>query len=144
MSLDDFMAAQNWGALKVAAGWEVRRDGDVVLLTLPARDEESYLLRLVCDGYPVTPPSVAFVDAAGNKLNPLAWPKGNQRFFEIVKPPPHCWLCTNLTREGLHHHREWLTDASKNPWSGDRHTLLDVFNLVQRLLRSEDYSGRGP
>lgn len=144
MTLDEFMSAHDWELLKRVNQWEVERDGDLLHLSLAARDGERFRVRVRCDGYPVTPPSVVFVNGEGDPMNPRAWPKGGGRFYQAVKPPPACFLCVPLTREGLQHHGEWRTDPSKNAWTGDRHSLIDVFNLVQRLLFDPDYGGRGP
>ena len=137
--LEDFLAGQNWPVLERVNGWEVKNDGAIVSCTFVARDGERYTLRCECDSYPVQAPSVVFVDDTGSKMNPRAWPRCRGQFGQVVKLPPNSFLCTNLTREGLHHHPEWR--SSPLGWSKDK-TLLDVFNLVQRLLCSDDYLGR--
>ena len=144
MTLDEFMAAHHWEALKAVNGWRVRRDGDRVEFELTARDGEAYIVRLLCDAYPRLAPSVVFVDAEGSPSTPRAWPKGNGRFFEVVKPPPNCFLCMPLTREGLAHHPNWLADPASKPWDAEQSTLMGVFNYLQRLLSGGDYAGRGP
>ncbi len=144
MTLAEFLAAHPWDALEVANGWRVRRDGDRVEFDLTARDGEPYTARLLCDDYPRRAPSVVFVDAQGSPSTPKAWPKGNGRFLEVLKPPPHCFICMPLTREGLAHHTNWLSDHTMNPWNAERSTLMDVFNYLQRLLSGPDYTGRGP
>jgi hypothetical protein len=110
-------------------GWRVERDKDnidVVRLTLPARDRELYILRCVCDGYPKEAPSVKFVSQDGDEKVLSAWPAGDAEFGQVVKPPPHCFLCTDLTREGFAHHSEWRGRA--DAWNGATSTLMDVFN----------------
>jgi hypothetical protein len=144
VSLDEFMAAHPWETLEAANGWRLRRDGDRIEFDLTARDGEAYTARLLCDNYPRAAPSVVFVDAQGSPSGSRAWPKGNGRFFEVVKPPPNCFLCMPLTREGLAHHSDWLRDPAKKPWDAERSTLMDVFNYLQRLLSGPDYTGRGP
>jgi len=144
VNLVEFMASQNWELLKAVNGWEVERDGDLLHLKLAARDDESYRVRLNCAGVPDEAPSVVFVDGAGNPNIAAAWPKGTARFFEIVKPPPSCFICMPLTAEGLQHHPEWRSDPAKIPWSGEKHTPLVIFNELQRMLNGPDYTGRGP
>ncbi len=142
MTLDEFMASQDWNLLKVVNGWVVTRDGDRLQFGLTARDEERYIVRLLCDDLPRRAPSVVFVDAAGSSSTMNAWPKGTGRFHEVVKPPPNCFLCMPLTREGLQHHPDWLQSPAITAWRGDRSSPIEVFNYLQRLLTSDDYAGR--
>jgi len=142
-TLADFLAAHNWDALSDVMGWRVERDKeniDVVRLTLPARDRELYILRCVCDGYPTEAPSVKFVSQDGDEKVLSAWPAGDDVFYQVVKLPPACFLCTDLTKEGFGHHSDWR--GRPNAWSGATHTLMDIFNYVQRLLDSEHYVKR--
>ena len=142
-ALTKFLASQDWDALGRIMGWYVERDienTDVVRLTLPARDGELYILRCVCDGYPEEAPSVKFQDAQGVVSVASAWPAGNSEFHKVVKPPPDCFLCTDLTREGFGHHPAWR--GRPGAWDGKTHTLMDIFNYVQRLLKSNDYLKR--
>lgn len=142
MTLDEFMASQDWSLLKVANGWVVMRDGDRLQFELTARDEERYIVRLLCDDLPRRAPSVVFVDTAGSPLTMRAWPKGTGRFHEVVKLPPNCFLCMPLTREGLQHHPDWLQNPAIKAWRGELNSPLEVFNYLQRLLKSDDYAGR--
>jgi hypothetical protein len=145
-SLDEFFAARNWPALEALRGWSVARDEndrDIVYLRLKARDAEAYRVRCVCDGYPATPPSVAFVNDEGRKDDHAAWPKGTGELDQEVKPPDACFLCMPLTREGLAHHgEEWRKTFPDQCWNGDKHTLLDIFNRVHRILHATFYTGR--
>jgi hypothetical protein len=145
-ALDAFFATHDWPKILTATGWGVQRDPEDparIFFETKARDGESYRLLFLCDSYPTTAPSVAFVNAAGSKSDPLAWPRGDGTFFEEVKPPPNSFLCMPLTREGLAHHPDWLLSPTARPWRADAHTLMDLFNHVQRLLNSEHYQGRG-
>jgi hypothetical protein len=145
--LDNFLTKHNWALLERLKGWVVDRSSDncdVVRLSVSARDGERYIARCECQGYPIQPPSVVFVNDRGSKTDPKAWPAGDAEFNQIIKPPPNCFLCTSLTREGLDHHKEWKNDRTKNPWSSEKHTLLDIFNLVSRLLSDSHYTGRTP
>lgn len=139
--LDDFWQRHDWRLLQNINRWEISREGDLVYLTLEARDREKYRLLCLCDGYPQRPPGVVFVDSNNNKMARQAWPRGNHAFMEVVKPPSNCFLCMPLTREGLQHHREWVNNPAVNPWNETR-TLIEIFNFVQGLLRSKDYEGR--
>lgn len=143
MSPDD-LAAQltryDWSLLKSLKGWSVSRDEDIVTFTCRARDGETYFVRLGCASVPHEAPSVAFVNAAGSKMDSKAWPRGRGEFSQIVKPPPHAFLCTALTLEGLQHHPDWR--AKTCAWH-NRRSLLDIMNLVQSLLDSAEYEGRG-
>jgi hypothetical protein len=141
--LGEFLAGQDWELLRTINGWHVERDGvstDVVRLTLPARDGERYILRCICDGYPDKPPDAAFTDVAGSTMERTAWPCGTAEFYKVVKLPTESFICTDLTREGLKRHTEWL--GKGNAWNGSTHTLLDLFNYIQGLLNSNDYQGR--
>jgi hypothetical protein len=138
MTLDEFMASQDWDLLRVANGWNVTRDGDRLLFELTARDGERYAVRLLCDDLPRRAPSVVFVDHQGSPSTMRAWPRGNE---QVVKVPPSCFLCMPLTREGLQHHPEWRSNPAVNAWR-EESSLMEVFNYLQRLLTSSDYAGR--
>lgn len=145
-SLDEFFAARDWAAIEAVNGWKVTRDaedGARVILELNARDGERYRVLFVCDGYPGAAPSVAFVSVEGSKADPRAWPRGDQDFHQEVKQPPASFLCMPLTREGLAHHPDWATNAAARPWKSGVHTLMDLFNRMQRLLGGPHYLGRG-
>ena len=142
-ALAKFLATHDWALLHKVMDWQVERDGenpDVVRLTLPARDGQLYILRCRCDGYPETPPSVKFVSGDASESVMSAWPTGDTEFLQVVKPPPHCFLCTDLTREGLEHHGDWR--SRPGAWSGTTKTLMDIFNYAHRLLKSKGYGGR--
>ena len=137
MSLDKYWAAQDWAAKERLGGWKVERRGDDVFLALQApSDGERYRVRIRCDGYPERPPSVKFVDDAGSENVPRAWPKGGA----IIKPPSECFLCTDLTREGIAHHKDWASNPKA--WRNTK-TVLDVINMLVELLRGGEYHGRG-
>lgn len=144
-SLDDFFSTRDWPSIESATGWLVVRDPDDaarVFLTLTARDGQSFRVLFLCDRYPDLAPSVAFVNADGSKSDPVAWPCGDSIFLEEVKPPPASFLCMPLTREGLAHHPDWATSGT-GAWNPDVHSLIDLFNRMQRLLGGDSYQGRG-
>lgn len=144
-ALGAFFEEHDWELIKASNAWEISRDpdnDDLVRFSLAAPDGERYIIRCECSGYPTVPPSVIFVDANGSKENPLAWPEGDIEFAGVVKPPPHCFLCTALTREGLEHHPDWKGNETLNAWNEKKHTLMSIFNLVSRLLNGPHYSSR--
>jgi len=141
--IDDFLASHEWRLLESLKRWRVERDKDnpdVIRLELFARDDEKYLVRFLCDGYPNTVPSVKFITAQGSYSDKSAWPAGNAVFHEVVKIPPDSFLCTDLTREGFNHHADWL--GRPTAWNGNKHTLMTLFNYIQDLLNSDDYQSR--
>jgi len=142
--IGEFLASHNLELLKAIKGWQVERDDvatDVVRLTLSAPDGERYIVRFICDGYPDIAPRVAFVNAEGSSADRTAWPAGNAAFYEVIKHPPHSFLCTDLTREGFEHHAAWV--GRPTAWKGSTHTLMDLFNYIQDdLLNSINYQGR--
>jgi hypothetical protein len=142
--LGEFLAQQDWELLRFIKGWHVERDAvstDVVRLTLPARDGERFTVRFICDGYPDKAPRVAFINAEGSSADRTAWAAGNNAFYELVKLPPHSFLCTDLTREGFEHHPDWMNRPTA--WKGSTHTLMHLFNYIQDdLLNSVNYQGR--
>lgn len=145
-TLDQFFSSRDWASIEAVSRWTVQRDDlnrDLVRLQVLAADGERYTVLFACDGYPVLAPSVAFISALGSKADPTAWPKGAPAFFEEVKPPPSSFLCMPLTREGLAQHADWRNSPANDVWDGERHSLLDLFNRVQRLLNGPHYSGRG-
>jgi hypothetical protein len=141
--LREFITSQDWEILRAVKGWQIKRDDvapDVVRLSLLARDNERYIVRFVCDSYPELPPKVAFVDEYGADNILTAWPAGNTAFHEVVKLPPHSFLCTDLTREGFQHHPEWKDRLTA--WRSTS-TLMDLFNYIQDdLLNSTNYEKR--
>lgn len=139
--LDEFFESADLVTLERVNEWSIRRENEIVFLELPAKDQQVFRVRVECDRYPEQVPSVLFVDSAGSKLNPSAWPHGTHALMEIVKPPPNCFLCTELTREGLQHHPDWR--GLQSAWNPKKHTLNDVFNLIHRLLHSDGYLGKG-
>jgi hypothetical protein len=142
-ALAEFLQKYDWDTLGKVMGWHVERDDqnpDVIRFTLPAHDGETYILRCVCDEYPKTPPSVQFINCSGAASDMVAWPFGDGEFHQVIKLPPECFLCTDLTREGLSHHPEWKDKAKA--WSGKTHTLMNLFNYVQNLLKSDHYQKR--
>jgi hypothetical protein len=130
--------------LKKRSGYILTRspdNPDVVFLSVDAKDGEHYRVQFLCDNYPTTAPSAVFVNQHGSKDDPKAWPHGNSRFLEVVKPPPNCFLCTDLTREGLKHHPDWMNGATA--WNITKHTLMTLINYIaHNLLNSDDYIGR--
>mgnify|MGYP001568958459 CR=1 FL=1 len=141
--LDDFFNSHDLDFLHRINGWVVEAKGEAVLLELGARDGERYKVMFICDNYPTEAPKSLFVNDEGSSNEQKAWPKGNQQFYEIVKLPPNSFLCMPLTREGLQHHQDWKSNPSVNSWNSNRHTLMDLFNFIQRLLNSDNYTGRG-
>jgi hypothetical protein len=149
MPLDDFFLKIGDALSRAALAnhWVIsRRDYDpsIVDFQLNAADNESYFVTLICDQYPLLAPSVKFRNTEGEVNDAKAWPKGSPVFHEVVKPPPSSFLCMPLTREGLQHHGDWINNVTVNSWSSDKHTLLDIFNYLHRLLNSKDYISRGP
>jgi len=144
MNLDELMASRHWARLGELYGWCARRSDDLIVVELEARDGEWYSVLLDCPDYPAVPPNVGFVDGEGSLMDPEAWPAGTPRFHEVVKPPPACFLCMPLTRQGMSAHQEWTSTSRVGAWDPERHTLLDIVNYVQLLLRSKQYLGRGP
>jgi hypothetical protein len=142
--IGEFLAKYDWELLQAIKGWQIERDDvatDVVRLTLSACDGERFTIQFVCDGYPDKAPRVAFVNAEGSSADRRAWPAGNAAFYEVVKLPPHSFLCTDLTREGFEHHPDWLDRPTA--WKGSTHTLMNLFNYIQDdLLNSINYQGR--
>ena len=146
-ALDAFFASRDWPRIIAVTGWLVTRDEADrarVQLGVQARDGDVYRVLFLCDGYPSVAPSVAFINEAGSKADPASWPWGDATFLQEVKPPPNSFLCMPLTREGLAHHPDWARSPEAQPWRGDVHSLMDLFNHIQRLLNSEHYCRRGP
>lgn len=139
----EFLAAHDWKLLESLKGWKVDRsveNPEVIRLELSARDGEKYIVRFLCDGYPAKAPSVKFINAQGQESDRAAWPAGNDEFYQVVKLPPHSFLCTDLTREGFQHHADWV--GRPTAWNGNKHTLMVVFNYLHDLLHSNDYQQR--
>jgi hypothetical protein len=141
--IGEFLDYRDWNRLHSIKGWLVRRDDiatDVVRLTLSARDGERFTVRFLCDDYPQIAPCVAFINDQGSTTDRSAWPGGNSAFHDVVKLPPASFLCTDLTREGFAHHRDWINRPTA--WKS-ANTLLDLFNYIQDdLLNSVNYQGR--
>lgn len=143
-SLQSYLNGLDLPRIRKRSGYLIERcadNADVVYVVLLAKDGQSYRLRFKCDGYPEKPPSAVFTDEAGSSNTPTAWPKGDPVFMQVVKPPPNCFLCTDLTREGLAHHPDWANGPTA--WNSKRHTLMTLINYISHnLLNSTDYEGR--
>lgn len=140
--LDEFFNSQIPKILECTHGWEFEREGDLVYFSLSSRDAERYRLLIICDGYKNSPPDAIFVDATGSKMTKSAWPDGDNRFHEYIKPPNDCFICMPLIRGGIARHPEWQTNAAADVWDPARHTIVDICNFVQRELNTAHYTGR--
>lgn len=140
-NLEEFLNDPNrdWGTIKRLNGWTIEHEGNVVTFRLNASDGEGYIVRLLCDQYPDSPPGVVFVNERGEMSDRKAWPNGSNPFLEYVKPPGNCFICAPLTKEGVHHHKEWM-----GIWAQQGDTLMDVFNFIHGLLNNpqKGYQGR--
>jgi hypothetical protein len=117
-------------------------DDELVRTIMAAADGERYILLCECGGYPNKAPSAVFVNDEGWSSDVTAWPSGNAAFVEQVKPPEAGFICIPLTRECLSYHPDWKCNEEVGGWDPEKHTLLDLFAAVQRLLHSSDYIGR--
>lgn len=141
-AIESFFNNHSWDLLKKLNGWKINKRNDYLIeFELPAKDGEKYKVLFDCNGYPDIAPGVVFVNCEGSALDPKAWPKGSTAFHNVVKPPPNCFLCIPITKEGLHHHKEWI--GSPSAWNPSKHSLMNVINYIHRLLNSPDYIGRG-
>lgn len=102
-------------------------------------DKESYTMRLICNGYPDEPPSIACIDPSTRSPNALrAWPQ-----CEGFRPPPTADLCLNISREGLKQlHPDWAKDA-RYAWNSSGNPIQMVLDGLQdRLNDRSKYRGR--
>ncbi|MEQ6390318.1 hypothetical protein RZN22_13470 [Bacillaceae bacterium S4-13-58] len=141
--LKEFIDAVNWETLKKVNDWEISLNDEIIDFQLNANDGERYIVRFLCDNYPNSAPSVYFINEQGDKMDKTAWPTGDQEFLQHFKPPQHSFICMPLTREGLAHHRDWISSPSINSWNPQKHTLLDIMNFLQQKLGSKHYLRRG-
>lgn len=139
--LDSFWDSLDREFLDRIQRWQFERDGDLLYFSLLARDGERYRMRIDCDGYRSVAPNPVFVDSEGSKTSIPAWPRGDNYFDQYIKPPPNCFICMPLSRDGLEKHKEWYS-MDIEVWDPAKHSLMDIFNFVQRLLKSEHYLGR--
>lgn len=141
--INSFMKSLDLDFLYKVNGWKIEMENDLVKFELSARDGERYIALFDCSNYPTLAPGAVFVNDKGSKMDPKAWPTGNDKFLSVVKPPPHCFLCMQLVREGLQHHPDWRTNPKVDSWDSTKHSLKDILNYLDRLLSSPDYFGRG-
>ena len=135
-NLEEFLndPTKNGDTIKRVNRWDIERNGEVVIFKLFASDGEGYIVRFLCDNYPFSPPGVVFININGEMMDRSAWPHGIGLFTEYVKPPDNCFICADLTREGVQHHADW-----KGIWKSETHTLMDVFNFLHSLLNDPHY-----
>lgn len=142
--LDAFWNGLDRQQLENVQGWRFTRDGEIVYVSLPARDKERYRILFLCGGYNTRAPDPVFVDDQGSKMTKTAWPRGDSYFDQYIKPPPHCFVCMPLSRTGIEKHPEWLQDPTSDVWDPKKHSLLNLVNFFSRLLNEEHYAGRLP
>ena len=76
---------------------------DVFVTILRKRDQKTYVVRFRCDGWPIQPASVLFVDAvAKDDIGPEVWPSDGEQAIKKGAIPR--FICIPGTREYLTHH----------------------------------------
>lgn len=116
-------------------GFEVELQGSVVVARLRARDGRTYALRLQCDGYPVEPPSVRFVDpdTLAEEV-PGAWPNDGNQFFKPHYQPNLPLICIPGTREYALTHSGAQYDPRSN-------RIGPIIHAVRQRLMGPQYQG---
>ena len=119
-------------------GWTiVSHEGLVVTVDLTSRiDSQTYRLRLACDGYPDSAPSVKPIDPETGRSDTVrAWPACDG--FRPVGD-----ICMPLTAEGFALHPEWTNDPALR-WISSGNPLLRVLEEFQAHIDNPaKYRGR--
>lgn len=132
--IEDIRATEGW----VVSPWPLE-DTTFFVTMKSIVDAESYMLRVLWDGYPEEPPSVKPVNPETKDQNDVrAWPH-----CEGFRLPPTADLCLNITREGLTQlHPDWARDP-RYRWESTGNPAWRVLSALQdRLNDRSKYHGR--
>lgn len=112
----------------------------VLLVSVKAKDEREFTLRLDCTGYPQSAPTGTVWDVARNaQLATHLWPRGG-RVSEVFRPD---WLggqalylpCDRASMAG---HPNWVSQYPSLVWKPED-GIAQYLHVVHELLQSRDY-----
>lgn len=115
-----------------------------VLIGVSARDDNEYVLRFECSGYPQLPPTARLWDPGQSAPLELSrWPKGSGRIAAVFrsdwKEGTALYLpCDRVAIEG---HDNWRTEHPSKIWNPSK-GITQYVEIVHELLQSRDYSAR--
>lgn len=147
-SVTDLVFAEQFGHLREVAehrGWSLKEiDGPGFELMLPARDGSHFGLKVLCDGYPQTPPAWRWCHPdTGVCDRPADTPRGGGYFHDsgrICAP----WNRLAYKQVDAHGpHGDWqLSTWMTNPRTGSCTTLAAMALRMAVGLKSDRYQGR--
>lgn len=119
-------------------GWRIVEDDElIVVVEMTSRvDQETYRLRLSCEGYPDRAPSIKPIDpTTGRSDVARAWPSCDG--FRPVSD-----ICMPVTAEGFALHPAWMDDPGLR-WISAGNPLLRVLEELQAQIDNPArYRGR--
>lgn len=131
--IEDIRTAEGW----ILLPWPLK-DTTFFVTMKSIIDGESYMLRMMWDGYPEKPPSVKPVNPDTKDMNDVrAWP-----LCDGFRLPPTADLCLNITRDGFALHPDWARDHRYRWESSGNPAQRVLFDLQDRLNDRSKYHGR--
>lgn len=131
--IEDIRTAEGW----ILSPWPLK-DTTFFVTMKSIIDGESYMLRMMWDGYPEEPPSVKPVNPDTKDMNDVrAWP-----LCDGFRLPPTADLCLNITRDGFALHPDWARDPRYRWESTGNPAERVLFALQVRLNDRSKYHGR--
>ncbi len=100
---------------------------DVYVTLVRRKDGKKYTIRLRCDGYPLTAPSVVFVNPVDRKAEGGEfWPDDGNRAFKRTENPP--FICVRGIREYHQRHGDQFSQDDVS-LSGIVAMLVTMMNM---------------
>jgi hypothetical protein len=106
-----------------------------------AKDEQEFVLRFDCAGYPQNPPTARLWDTARNVPLPLGgWPKGGGRVAAVFNPNWKSGVALYLPcdRTAIEGHDNWRHEHPAKIWNPAK-GIAQYVEIVHELLQSRDY-----
>lgn len=148
-TVTDLAFAEQFGDLREVAerrGWPLKPiDGPGFGLVLPARDGSQFSLKVLCDGYPGTPPAWWWCNPeSGICDQPGDTPRGSGGYFHgsgRICAPWNRLAYKQVDAQGPH--GDWqLSTWMTNPQTGSCTTLAAMALRMAVELQSDRYQGR--
>lgn len=112
-----------------------------LFVNVVANDDQAYMLRLNCLGFPNSPPTGTFWDLTTNsRLSFDKWPKGSERLRLAFRPD---WkngdaLYIPCDRESMAGHDGWVAQYPQLIWKPAK-GISHYLEVIHELLQSRDY-----
>lgn len=115
-----------------------------VQIGIMAKEEQEFVLRFDCTGYPQNPPTARLWDAEKNMAFEVSsWPKGGPRIVAVFNPNWKSGVALYLPcdRTAIEGHDNWRHEHPSKIWNPTR-GITQYVEIVHELLQSRDYAAR--